>query len=107
MNDYSVDLGVDGRRAVEVLFERARASGVIPEMKEDLFLGALRSSVIETERLLLRPPMQEDAESIFERYASDAEVTRYLGWPRHTSYRTHGRLSRSAWPSGRGGESGP
>ena len=40
VNDYSVDLGVDGRRAVEVLFERARASGVIPEMKEDLFLSA-------------------------------------------------------------------
>ena len=40
VNDYSVDLGVDGRRAVEVLFERARVSGVIPEMKEGLFLGA-------------------------------------------------------------------
>jgi 1,4-dihydroxy-6-naphthoate synthase len=40
VNDYSVDLGVDGRRAVEILFERARASGVIPEMKEGLFLGA-------------------------------------------------------------------
>ena len=40
VNEYSVDLGVDGRRAVEVLFERARNSGVIPEMKEDLFLGA-------------------------------------------------------------------
>jgi ribosomal-protein-alanine N-acetyltransferase len=44
-----------------------------------------RSSVIETERLLLRPPAPEDAEPIFERYASDAEVTRYLRWPRHTS----------------------
>ena len=40
VNDYSVDLGLDGRRAVEVLFERARVSGVIPEMKEGLFLGA-------------------------------------------------------------------
>jgi 1,4-dihydroxy-6-naphthoate synthase len=40
VNDYSIDLGDDGRRAVEVLFERARASGVIPEMKEGLFLGA-------------------------------------------------------------------
>jgi RimJ/RimL family protein N-acetyltransferase len=43
------------------------------------------SPVIETERLLLRPPAPEDAESIFERYACDAEVTRYLGWLRHTS----------------------
>jgi 5,8-dihydroxy-2-naphthoate synthase len=40
VNEYSVDLGVDGRRAVEVLFERARNSGVIPELKEDLFLSA-------------------------------------------------------------------
>ncbi len=40
VNEYSVDLGVDGRRAIEVLFERARNSGVIPEMKEDLFLSA-------------------------------------------------------------------
>ena len=40
VNDYSVDLGADGRRAVEVLFDRAKASGVIPEMKEGLFLGA-------------------------------------------------------------------
>jgi 1,4-dihydroxy-6-naphthoate synthase len=40
VNDYSVDLGVDGRRAVEVLFERARNSGVIPDMREGLFLGA-------------------------------------------------------------------
>ena len=40
VNEYSVDLGVDGRRAVEVLFERARNSGVIPEMKGDLFLSA-------------------------------------------------------------------
>lgn len=44
-----------------------------------------RSSVVDTERLLLRPPKPEDLESIFERYASDTEVTRYLGWPRHTS----------------------
>lgn len=46
-----------------------------------------RLPVVETERLLLRPPTQADAESIFERYASDADVTRYLGWSRHTSVR--------------------
>jgi RimJ/RimL family protein N-acetyltransferase len=44
-----------------------------------------KSPVFETERLLLKPPTQEDAEAIFARYASDAEVTRYLGWPRHSS----------------------
>ena len=40
VNDYSVDLGVDGRRAVEVLFERAKISGVIPGIGEGLFLSA-------------------------------------------------------------------
>jgi len=39
VNGYSIDLGVEGRRAVEVLFERARAAGVIPEIREGLFLA--------------------------------------------------------------------
>lgn len=38
---------------------------------------------IETARLRLTPPGPDDAEAIFNRYASDPEVTRYLGWPRH------------------------
>ena len=40
---------------------------------------------IETPRLVLRRPGAADAESIFARYASDPEVTRFLGWPRHES----------------------
>jgi RimJ/RimL family protein N-acetyltransferase len=40
-------------------------------------------AVIETQRLLLRPPKQEDTRAIFRRYASIPEVTRYLAWPRH------------------------
>lgn len=40
---------------------------------------------IETSRLLLRQPTAADAEAIFKRYASDAIVTEYLGWPRHRS----------------------
>jgi len=39
VNDYSIDLGDDGRRAVEVLFARACAAGVIPPLGERLFLG--------------------------------------------------------------------
>ena len=42
-------------------------------------------SRIETERLLLRRPEPDDVQAIFDRYASDVEVTRYLSWPRHTS----------------------
>ena len=38
VNEYSIDLGPEGRRAVELLFERARAAGIIPEVKEELFL---------------------------------------------------------------------
>ena len=38
---------------------------------------------LETARLLLVPPSTGDAETIFHRYASDPEVTRFLGWPRH------------------------
>lgn len=42
-------------------------------------------ATIQTERLLLRRPKAEDAASIFERYAADADVCRYLSWPRHRS----------------------
>jgi [ribosomal protein S5]-alanine N-acetyltransferase len=40
---------------------------------------------IATTRLLLRPPVPDDAAVIFECYASDPEVTRYVGWPTHTT----------------------
>jgi len=40
---------------------------------------------LTTERLLLRRPLRSDAELIYTRYASDPEVTKFVGWPRHTS----------------------
>jgi 1,4-dihydroxy-6-naphthoate synthase len=40
VNEYSVDLGVEGKRAVELLFERAAATGIIPDVKQSLFIGA-------------------------------------------------------------------
>jgi RimJ/RimL family protein N-acetyltransferase len=43
------------------------------------------AELIQTARLVLRRPAVADAEAIFERYASDPEVTRYLSWPRHRS----------------------
>jgi hypothetical protein len=42
-------------------------------------------AIIETGRLRLRRPRTGDAETIYSRYASDPDVTRYLAWPRHTS----------------------
>jgi len=51
----------------------------------------------ETARLLLSAPVAGDAGAIFERYASDSEVTRYVGWPRHqTEADTLGFLAFSA-----------
>jgi 1,4-dihydroxy-6-naphthoate synthase len=38
VNDYSVDLGVEGRRAVTVLFEKGKALGIIPPQTAELFL---------------------------------------------------------------------
>lgn len=37
----------------------------------------------ETARLRLRQPLMEDAPAIYARYASDADVTRYLPWRPH------------------------
>jgi 1,4-dihydroxy-6-naphthoate synthase len=39
VNEYSVDLGAEGRRAVEVLFDRARGAGIVPDVRSDVFLG--------------------------------------------------------------------
>lgn len=38
VNDYSIDLGAEGRRAVEVLFERAAAAGVSRPTYQPLFV---------------------------------------------------------------------
>ena len=38
---------------------------------------------IETERLLLREPRLEDAKDMFDNWASDPEVTKYLMWLPH------------------------
>jgi RimJ/RimL family protein N-acetyltransferase len=45
-------------------------------------------NVFETVRLRLRPPKPDDAQSIFDSYAQDLTVTRYLVWPPHRSVET-------------------
>jgi len=61
---------------------------------------------IETTRLLLRRPKASDAQAVFDRYAADREVTRYLSWPTHRSLAdTLAFLSLSddewkRWPAG-------
>jgi RimJ/RimL family protein N-acetyltransferase len=53
-----------------------------------------------TDRLILRRPEDGDARAIFERYAADPLVTRYLAWPRHLSLddtRIFLNFSHSEW----------
>ena len=60
---------------------------------------------LETDRLLLRHPLEGDAASIFERYAQDAEVTRFLIWkPHHTVAETQEFIERCqrVWSDGTG-----
>ena len=72
-------------------------------MLSDNLLNSLREpdvQTMETERLLLRAPRLNDAQAIFDRYASDPEVTRYLGWARHISLaetRAFVKFSNDQW----------
>lgn len=59
----------------------------------------------ETDRLCMRRPTAADAEAIFA-YASDPEVTRYVGWPTHSTLdETRGFLAHSdrEWTAGPSG----
>jgi 1,4-dihydroxy-6-naphthoate synthase len=40
VNQYSIELGADGRKAINLLFEKALASKVIPPITTDIFLTA-------------------------------------------------------------------
>lgn len=40
---------------------------------------------LETERLVLRKYVYEDAAAMYKNWASDKEVTKYLTWPAHSS----------------------
>ena len=40
---------------------------------------------IETARLLLRPFTMNDAQAMFDNWASDADVTKFMTWPAHSS----------------------
>ncbi len=43
---------------------------------------------IETERLILRSFKESDAQDMFENWANDEEVTKYLTWPPHKNVHT-------------------
>lgn len=48
-------------------------------------MNRLGTKILTTERLLLRPFRESDAEEVFENWAHDPEVTKYLTWTPHKS----------------------
>ena len=44
----------------------------------------MRTPVIETERLILRPLVMDDAEAIYRGWTSDPEVAKYMVWDIHS-----------------------
>jgi RimJ/RimL family protein N-acetyltransferase len=61
---------------------------------------------LKTSRLLLRKPAVADAQLIFDRYASDPDVCRYLAWPLHqtvadtTAFIEFSEAEWARWPAG-------
>ncbi len=43
----------------------------------------MRTPILETERLILRPMRIEDAREIIDNWASDPEVAKYMVWSTH------------------------
>lgn len=48
-------------------------------------MNTIGTKTIETERLILRRYRTEDAADMYNNWASDTEVTKFLSWPTHTS----------------------
>ena len=58
---------------------------------------------LQTERLFLRRPVVEDAVPIFEQYAQDEEISRYLTWEPHKSIadtKSFLKRCRNSWQKG-------
>ena len=61
---------------------------------------------IETERLILRRPRIGDAREVFDRYAKDPDVTKYMSWPTHRSIEVTERVVEfwvEQWQGPKGG----
>ena len=62
--------------------------------------------LLDTKRLVLRKPRPADAAMIFERYAGDARVGRYLAWPIHQTlddtrlFLEFAEAEWAQWPAG-------
>ena len=58
-------------------------------------------TTLHTPRLILRPPVLEDAKAIFAGYATDPEVARYVIWTPHQSIDETRRFLKQFLESGR------
>ncbi|MEI8201319.1 MAG: GNAT family N-acetyltransferase [Eubacteriales bacterium] len=56
------------------------------------------TTIIETERLILRPFTMADADPMYRNWASDPEVTKYLTWPTHSSMEVSEKVLESWCP---------
>ena len=66
-------------------------------------MNHLGTKNIKTSRLILRPFTLEDADAMYQNWASDPDVTKYLTWPTHTSVEVS-RMVLSDWVSHYGEE---
>ena len=66
---------------------------------EGMELKHLGTQRIETERLVLREARLDDAQAMFDNWASDPEVTKYLTWPTHGSVDVT-KLIAESWVKG-------
>ena len=59
----------------------------------------LGTKTLETPRLILRPLTVEDAQAMYDNWASDPEVTKFLTWPAHESVEVS-RMILQQWEEG-------
>jgi ribosomal-protein-alanine N-acetyltransferase len=62
------------------------------------FMNHIGTKNLITPRLILRPFTMEDAQAMYQNWASDPEVTKYLTWPTHASVEIS-RMVLSDWVS--------
>jgi O-acetyl-ADP-ribose deacetylase (regulator of RNase III) len=91
--DLAADIAVRAVRAFlaeDDTIERVVLTAFTPEVRAAIESAMATSAVLrpprqlETPRLRLRPPTSGDARFVFDEYARDPEVTRYLTWAPHT-----------------------
>jgi [ribosomal protein S5]-alanine N-acetyltransferase len=45
----------------------------------------MRTPILETDRLILRPLSVKDADEVYQNWANDPEVTKYVSWSTHSN----------------------